>query len=174
MEILRLNKGLDLSDECSYDFIRLILSCLHCLENPSPSFDCSRYMTIYNELTESVLIRILVSVDRSCELSLDLLNVIFSLLNSSASSDMVDRSTRLLLSLFDLYKHIPGELLDVLLMKVLDRECVRVVKNVLASRKSKFSGDIQQFCMNLLCGSSSEESCYESGGHVGVWCVVDV
>ena len=167
MEILRLDCELNLSDDESGDFIRMILSCLHCLESASPTVDCSRYLKILNDLQESVFLRMLVNVDIGYEFGIELLNILFSLW-SSEDDQMVDSSTRIVLSLFELYRHIPGEMIDLLLMKLLDKECAARVRDVLLSRKSKFSGDIQQFCMNLLCASSGEESCYESSGSVCV------
>lgn len=167
MEILRLSNELNLSDEESGDFIRMILSCLHCLENASPSVDSSRYLKILNDLQGSIFLGMLVNVDIGYEFGIELLNILFSLW-SCDDDKTVDTSTRIVLSLFELYRHIPSEMVDLLLMRLLDKECSGHVKDVLISRKSKLSGDIQQFCMNLLCDSSGEDSCYESGSNVGM------
>ena len=167
MEIFRLDSGMELDDEESALMIRMIFSCVQFLNNDSISNKKDRLLKVFGDLKESRVLQVLVSVDVGYKLSIDLVNLLFNL-PDGISEDVKDIRVSILLSLLDLYKHIPHEILDLLLVELLDQDPSRseCVREVLLSRKSRFASSIQQFCMNVLCNNDSD-CCYESGDVVG-------
>ena len=165
MELFRLDKGMELDDDESNLIIRLIFSCLQMLSNDSLSCKKDRLLKVFVDLKDNPVLEVLVSVDVGYKLSMELVDLLFSV-NYDLCENMKDTSISILLSLLDLYKQIPHEILDLLLVELLDKEHGDCVRELLLSRKSRFASTIQQFCMNVLCNSDGA-NCYESGDEVG-------
>lgn len=166
MELFRLTEGLDWSDEESRSFLHFILFALHSLEKPDSS-EFNRCLKMYKDFYNSAALKVLTTVDVDCELSLELVNLILAI-SSQSISGINDLNTRILVSLFELYKHIPNELIDWVLTKLISKEDGSKIKDLLIIEKSKFVPSIQQFCVNLLCNAYGNESCYDSNDHVSI------
>lgn len=82
-------------------------------------------------------------------------------------------SIEILISIIDLYKHIPPVLIDMLLMHFVEENeeeqtslCQEVVQDLLIAKKAKLTSSVQKFCTSILCTETSEGSEYESSEHV--------
>ena len=99
-----------------------------------------------------------------------------SLLNEEemqAEKEKIKRvSIEILISIIDLYKHIPESLIDMVLMHFVEDEeeqaslCQEVVQDLLIAKKAKLTSAVQKFCTSILCAETSEGSEYESSEHV--------
>lgn len=82
-------------------------------------------------------------------------------------------SIEILISIIDLYKHVPEGLIDMLLMHLIEETeegetslSQEVVHDLLIAKKAKLASSIQKFCTSILCAETSEGSSYESSEHV--------